>query len=194
MMHRLALYLGLVTLATAGAGCTAPPSPTTLLPPAAASSATSRTSGIPTTTPAPDPTVDLHSATAVAVAEVDATWTLNTHEDTGWYAGELRASAYMTPSYKAAIRSTPPLGSALGATWMTWAAHQVVTSVTTSVETDPGGPVDTGTAAYVQVAATVTPVGADGWVGSPQVWVTYLVLTRSTRSRPWQVSSTETTQ
>ena len=47
--------------------------------------------------PAPAPGVDLHSASAVAIAEVEATWTLNTMVDAGWYAGELAASAYMTP-------------------------------------------------------------------------------------------------
>ena len=66
--------------------------------------------------PSPAPGVDLHSATAVAIAEVEATWTVNTTVDAGWYAGELAASAYMTPSYAASIRHHPPTG-APGAMW-----------------------------------------------------------------------------
>ena len=35
--------------------------------------------------PSPAPGVDLHSATAVAIAEVEATWTVDTTVDAGWY-------------------------------------------------------------------------------------------------------------
>src|SRR5664280_3922737 len=56
--------------------------------------------------------------TAVALSEVEATWTVDTTVDAGWYAGELAASAYMTPSYAASIRHHPPTG-APGAMWAT---------------------------------------------------------------------------
>jgi hypothetical protein len=169
------------------------------------------------------PGVDLHSATAVAIAEVEATWTVNTTVDAGWYAGELAASAYMTPSYAALIRHHPPIG-APGAMWDVWAAHQATTTVSASVEADPGGPMDTAFTAYRKVVATVTPHGTvplnstgsvnsaasldggaapngavtrggtDLWVGQAEVWVTYLVVSRSSLAAPWQVAMTGTTQ
>jgi hypothetical protein len=95
----------------------------------------------------------------VAIAEVEATWTLNTTVDAGWYAGELAASAYMTSSYAASIRHHPPIG-APGAMWAVWAAHQVTTTVSASIETDPGGPIDSVSTAYRKVVASVTPHGA----------------------------------
>jgi hypothetical protein len=167
--------------------------------------------------PSPAPGVDLHSASAVAIAEVDATWTVNTTADAGWYAGELAASAYMTPSYADSIRHHPPIG-APGAMWEVWAAHQTTTTVASYIETDPGGPMDTTFTAYRKVVATVTPHGAasmdsgaapngavtrkgaatrggtDLWVGQAEVWVTYLVVSRSSLTAPWQVALTETTQ
>jgi hypothetical protein len=167
--------------------------------------------------PSPTPGVDLHSATAVAIAEVEATWTLNTTIDAGWYAGELVASAYMTPNYAASIRHHPPTG-APGAIWDVWAAHHVTTTVSASIEADSGGPIDTAFTAYRKVVATVTPHGGvsvdsaaspdggttpngtvarDGaapWVGQAEVWVTYLVVSRTSVGAPWQVVMTETTQ
>ena len=167
--------------------------------------------------PSPAPGVDLHSATAVAIAEVEATWTVNTTVDAGWYAGELAASAYMTPNYAASIRHHPPTG-APGAIWDVWAAHHVTTTVSASIEADPGGPIDTVSTAYRKVVATVTPHcavsvssaasldgdstpngamtrdGTDSWVGHAEVWVTYLVVSRSSLAAPWQVAMTETTQ
>jgi hypothetical protein len=143
--------------------------------------------------PSPAPDVDVHSATAVAIAEVEATWTLSTTVDAGWYAGEQAASAYMTRSYAASIRDHPPVGGS-GATWMVWAMHRATTSVAASIEADPGGPNDTAFTAYRKVAATVTPHGTDEWLGQPEVWVTYLVVSRSSLGAPWQVARTETTQ
>ncbi len=143
----------------------------------------------------PNPGVDLHSATAVALAEVEATWTLNTTTASGWYAGELAATAYMTRTYASSIRANPPVMSG-DATWSTWAAHQATTSVAATVEpiaaSDPGGPIDTATAAYAKIAATVTPTGADGWVGPSELWVTYVALARVNPGAIWQVTSTET--
>jgi hypothetical protein len=171
----------------------------------------------------PAPGVDLHSASAVAVADVEATWILNTMVDAGWYAGELAASAYMTPRYEASIRQNRRPGSP-GATWMAWAAHRVVTSVSAQVEADPGAPINTAFTAYRKVIATVTPQGtaaatdaaapshavtpADsvtpgetqtpnstvGWVGQSEIWVTYLVLSRTSLGAPWRVALSETTQ
>jgi hypothetical protein len=173
--------------------------------------------------------VNLHSASAVAIAEVQATWTVDTTADAGWYAGELAASAYMTSSYAASIRRHPPTG-APGAMWEVWAAHQATTTVSASIEADPGGPIDTAFTAYRKVVATVTPHGtvspnstvslnntasassaasldggaaphgavtrdgADLWVGQAEVWVTYLVVSRTSLAAPWQVKMTETTQ
>jgi hypothetical protein len=142
--------------------------------------------------PFSSPGVDLHSPTAVAIAEVRTTWTLKTTSDLGWYAGELAACAYMTPSYAASIRSHPPQG-APGSTWMIWAAHRATTSVTASAEADPGGPSDTALTAYLKITATVTPHGTAGWVGQPEIWVTYLVASRTSPGAPWEIAATETT-
>jgi hypothetical protein len=181
-----------------------------------------------TPAPGPAPGVDLHSPSAVAIAVVEATWTLNTMIDAGWYAGELAASAYMTPRYAASIRQNRRPESP-GATWMAWAAHRVVTSVSAHVEADPGGPMSTAFSAYRKVIATVTPRGTAaatdtatsndpatsneatpdepatpvetqatnstaGWVGQSEVWVTYLVLARTSLGAPWRVALSETTQ
>jgi hypothetical protein len=176
-----------------------------------------------TPAPGPAPGVDLHSASAVAIAVVEATWTLNTMIDAGWYTGELAANAYMTPRYAASIRQNRRPESS-GATWMAWAAHRVVTSVSAQLEADPGGPMSTAFTAYRKVIATVTPHGtaaatdtatsseavtpADpatpgetqtpnstvGWVGQSEIWVTYLVLSRTSLHAPWRVALSETTQ
>ena len=176
-----------------------------------------------TPAPGPAPGVDLHSASAVAIAVVEATWTINTLVDAGWYAGELAASAYMTPRYAASIRQNRRPGSP-GATWMAWAAHRVVTSVSAHAEADPGGPISTAFTAYRKVIATVTPHGTAttsdtaspshavtpahpvtpgetqtpnstvGWVGQSEIWVTYLVLSRTSLGAPWLVALSETTQ
>ena len=143
--------------------------------------------------PSPAPGVDLHSATAVADAEVTATWTVDTTVDTSWYAAELRATAYMTKSYATSIRQNPP-ASGPGATWTTWATHQAATVVAITTEDDPGGPTDTTTSAYRKVLATVTPHGTGGWTEPPEVWATFVVLIRSAQGAPWQVSTTETTR
>jgi hypothetical protein len=177
------------------------------------------------TTPAPSPApgVDLHSASGVAVAYVEATWTLNTTVDTGWYAGELAASAYITPRYAALIRENRGSESP-GATWLAWAAHRTVTSVSAQVEDDPGSPMSTALIGYRKVIATVTPHGtaigtetaassegvtpadsvisgepqspdsAFGWVGQSEIWITYLVLSRTSIGASWRVALSETTR
>jgi hypothetical protein len=176
-----------------------------------------------TPAPGPAPGVDFHSASAVAIAVVEATWTLNTMVDAGWYAGDLAASAYMTPRYAASIRENRGSESS-GATWMAWAAHRAVTSVSAQVEADPGGPMSTAFTAYRKVIATVIPhasatatdttassegvTPADrvisgatqtsdstfGWVGQSEIWITYLVLSRTSLGAPWRVALSETTQ
>jgi hypothetical protein len=150
--------------------------------------------------------------------------------ESGWYEGELAATAYMTPRYAASVRKDPPVGPP-GAIWSAWAAHRATTSVSASVEADPGGPRDTAVAAYRKVIATVVPHGTNAlgdpndigtidsatsnqavalgdpaptaaagapqsageWVGQPQVWVSYLVLSRRNRGAPWRVARSETT-
>jgi len=150
-------------------------------------------SPISTPIPSPAPGVDLHSATAVADAEVTATWTVDTTVDTSWYAAELRATAYMTKSYATSIRQNPP-ASGPGAMWLTWATHQATAAAAITTEDDPGGPIDTTTSAYRKVLATVTPHGTGGWTEPPEVWATFVVLIRSAQGAPWQVSTTETTR
>jgi hypothetical protein len=141
----------------------------------------------------------------------------------------------MTPNYAALIRHHPPIG-APGARWEVWAAHQVTTTVSESIEADPGGPIDTAFTAYRKAVATVIPHsavsvsstvslnktvslnntapvssaasldggavpkgavtrgGTDQWVGQAEVWVTYLLVSRTSLAAPWQVAMTETTQ
>jgi hypothetical protein len=203
----------LCTLAATGTACSAERTPLATRNDNRTSPITSTGTHPATSAPVlpPAPDVDLHSASAVAIAEVQATWTVNTTVDSGWYAGELAASAYMTPSYAALIRHHPPIG-APGAMWEVWAAHHVTTTVSASIEADPGGPIDTAFTAYRKVVATVTPRGAasldggatphgavtrngtDPWVGQAEVWVTYLVVSRTSLGAPWQVAMTETSQ
>jgi hypothetical protein len=217
--------IALCALTAGAAACTTsgqalPTSKMLRTTPATLGHATQRAS---TPAPGPAPGVDLHSASAVAIAVVEATWTLNTMIDAGWYAGELAASAYMTPRYAASIRQNRRPESS-GATWMAWAAHRVVTSVSAHVEADPGGPMSTAFTAYRKVIATVTPHGTAtatdaptpshavtpanpvtpsetqppnstfGWVGQSEICITYLVLSRTSLGAPWRVALSETTQ
>jgi hypothetical protein len=203
----------LCTLAATGTACSAALTPLATRNDNRTSPITSTGTHPATSAPVLPPArdVDLHSASAVAIAEVQATWTVNTTVDAGWYAGELAASAYMTPSYAALFRHHPPIG-APGAMWEVWAAHQATTTVASYIEADPGGPIDTAFTAYRKVVATVTPHGAasldggatpngavtrngtDPWVGQAEVWVTYLVVSRTSLGAPWQVAMTETSQ
>ena len=104
----------------------------------------------------------------------------------------------------------------LGPTWMAWAAHRVDDVGTApSVEADPGGPMTTAFTAYRKVwprsppmaavateqlhrAKAVTAAdpatgdtrdGTAGWVGQSEIWVTYLVVSRTSLGAPWQVAT-----
>ena len=120
-----------------------------------------------------------------------ALWTLDTTEDAGPFAAQVRASAYCTPDYATELRRSRP-GSPPDGTWTLWASHRVATTVAIAASPESGGPVDTPTAAYVDDVATVTPLGRDGWSGPAETWVEFVTLTRSSTSAGWLVSGLET--
>ena len=41
---------------------------------------------------------------------------------------------------------------------------------------------------------TQTPDSTFGWVGQSEIWITYLVLSRTSLGAPWRVALSETTQ
>lgn len=85
-----------------------------------------------------------------------------------------RAAAWMTPAMAARVQSFVAQ-SAPGADWLTWQSHQAHAVVTATLEGDAPPP-DTRTTALRPVTATVTPTGADGWVGAPATIRLFLTL------------------
>ena len=135
--------------------------------------------------------VDWSNPADVAAGMLRALWTLDTTEDAGPFAAQVRASAYCTPGYASELRRSRP-GSPPDGTWTLWASHQVATTVAIAASPESGGPVNTPTAAYVDDVATVTPLGRDGWSGPAETWVEFVTLTRSSTSAGWLVSGLET--
>jgi hypothetical protein len=127
---------------------------------------------------------------AVAVAMIKALWTVNAVKDKTPYAAELRATAYMTASYAAEIKGTPPQ-AAPGAQWQSWFDHHVVTTVRAVREYDSGAPVSTPSTAYLQYGVTVVPHGAHGWKGADNTYTQFVELARASSRASWLVAAVE---
>lgn len=146
----------------------------------------------PVAVPAPSSAVDLSDPTAVADAALTALWSFNTATDQSLHAAELRASSYFTPSYRALVERTPPQAPP-DATWDTWASHQAVTRVAVSAPEASSALVTSPDTALRQLSVTITPVGADGWTGTPQTWIEFVELVRAAGDR-WEIARIETAQ
>jgi hypothetical protein len=157
---------------------------------AASSTSTPGSSSTSTTAPAGFGNVDRASATAVAKAMLVTTFTSNTTKDETPQAAVARSEIWYTPAGAAAVRSGLATGP-VGAQWIEWTAHKVVTTVAVTVASDTDAPPDTATTAARQLTVTVTPHGASGWTSAPDYYICFVRLVRS-GSGPWQVSSLET--
>lgn len=124
---------------------------------------------------------------------IKALWTVNAVKDETPYAAELRATAYMTASYAAEVKDTPPQ-AAPGAQWQSWYDHHVVTTVRVVREYDSGAPVPTPSTAYLQYGVTVVPHGAHGWKGADSTYTEFVELARASSRASWLVAAVETSE
>jgi hypothetical protein len=97
----------------------------------------------------------------------------------------------MTPAYAAEIRGTPPV-AAPAAQWASWARRHAVTTVSLLAEHDSGAPLSSSTVDYLQYGVTITPHGAAGWAGTPNILTEFIVLTRKGSGAPWLISAINT--
>lgn len=198
--HVLAVLLTTMTLLLAGCGgrsSTRPPLsspawPTTAVAPTSPGLALSApayphlsATVLPALTmPAPSG-VDGRSADAVALAGVQALTQSDTAVDADPNDTTLRAIGWLTPAFAAQVRAFAPVGGP-GAVWLSWAAHRAYVTVVTSLGGDDR-PADTATTAVRQVVAVETPIGRDGWLGSPEIEVVFVSLGRV--NGQWRIAS-----
>jgi hypothetical protein len=116
-------------------------------------------------------------------------WATDTGTDQTPAGAAQRATAWLTPSYAAIATQLLPSGP--GADFLELASHHGHTTVTfISGDTIvPGLPTDTATTATRVRILTLTPTGADGWIGTPQNVVATLMLTRVDDANPWLVNN-----
>lgn len=97
--------------------------------------------------------------------------------DAGWCTG-----TYAQALREAASRSAP------GASWTEWARHRAYTTVSMVPSNEAGKPADTPTSAYRTYAVTLTPIGRDGWRGTPEFHVAYVELSRTAPNQDWRIN------
>jgi hypothetical protein len=119
-----------------------------------------------------------------------ATFTSNTRKDKSPQAAVKRSAIWYTPSDGTAVRAELATGP-VGAQWIEWTAHKVVTAVTVIAVGDTGAPPDTATTAARQLIVKVTPHGQRGWNSMPDYYICFVRLVRSTPG-PWDVSNLQT--
>lgn len=146
----------------------------------------------PVTTPTRPPrgavggqAVDLRSPDSVGKGFVALAWTSDTVVDRTPADAARRAAKLATPTLAQQLRAAVS-AAAPGAQWQTWTAHHAYTRVQLLPNHDNGQPADTTTTAVRSWQVQVTPVGDNGWTGSPQTLVVYLALTKS--AGQWAVS------
>ncbi|WP_433463973.1 hypothetical protein [Spirillospora sp. CA-128828] len=145
--------------------------------------------------PAPPPTpglgdVDQTDPTAVSKAAVTIMWSYDARTDarTGQRSAYLRASGYLTPTYRAHVATSMP-ATPLPAELL--AHHARSRTVLAPAPHDDAEP-DTVQAASRTWRVTVTPIGRDGWCGRPVTVHVYVALIRPGPLRPWRISHTTT--
>lgn len=145
-----------------------------------------------TTSPSPFGTANRLDATGAAEAMLEANFTSNTTIDTTPFDATRRALAWYAPAAAAKVLAEAPTGP-VGAEWITWTDHKVVTHATVQVNTDPGAPPDTATTADRQFNVLVAPHGADGWSAPTDQYQCFVTLGRADASSPWQVTDLQAT-
>ncbi|WP_017972372.1 hypothetical protein [Actinopolyspora halophila] len=148
-------------------------------PPATTSSPTSRSAPV-------DPsvaTVDRSNPTAVSDTVLTIAHSIDTrrHDDTA--DALLQARPLLTADYAANV-ATAARGHS-SAQWRTWRAHQAHTRVQLSPSPEDT-PADTEQTAHRAWQVTRTPLGDDGWTGTPTELIALVTLTATTDG--WAVS------
>jgi hypothetical protein len=117
-------------------------------------------------------------------------WASNTATDTRSTDAARRAVEWFPPKY-AAIATTPLANGGGGADWIELTDHQGHMTVTIESGDDvvPDRPTDTTTTATRVRIVTLTPTGADGWIGANQHLIATLELTRADDTHPWLVNN-----
>lgn len=139
----------------------------------------------PAPDPPPDPEVSqVNSADpdAVSRAAVDCYYRLDTIRDDGYADGLRHALPLLSPSYAAAVRTSPT--PAPDADWTEWSQHHAHTDV--ALEPSPEDhPPDSSRTAYRAWIVTATPTGTDGWLGPPHQALALVTL--SATPQGWRV-------
>ena len=187
---RLAPLLCVIGVLTGcGLGQPAPGSPPGSSGWAAQPYPSSRPTGSPAgVLPLPDPSVDA-SPDTTALAGVRALRSIDTTVDSSPHAAALRARAWLTPAFAAAVAQYPPV-AAPGAQWTQWTLHRAYATVTTTLLTDDR-PVDRADYATRQVVAAVQVLGRDGWSAPSESVVVFVSLQRI--DGHWRIAGTQTT-
>ncbi|MEU8133622.1 hypothetical protein [Streptodolium elevatio] len=148
---------------------------------------------LPVRSPAPAPPgvpaageVNRADAVATARAAVVTMWASDTTTDAGEREASLRAAPYLTPEFAAQLRRDPPVAGP-GAEWREWAAHRAYVSVTVELADEMGRPPDTTNTSVHTLQVTATPVGRDGWKGTPLTQTVMISLSRADGA-PWAVT------
>lgn len=146
----------------------------------------------PSVTAAPPvPTaVDFRDPVAVSHAAVVTLWTVDTTKDAGPIAGDKRAAPYLSQALNNEVQMAPTTGK-LPSDWYELASHQGKTVVVAVPADEAGKPADTPTEAWHAWAVTVSPIGADGWLGVPQEFTVFVALSRTMVDQPWLVTDYE---
>jgi hypothetical protein len=123
------------------------------------------------------PGVDYTDPATVCVRFADAVYRHDTRTDTDAQAAYRRAAAYVTAELATVIAAQPP---GRDPQWAHWSAHRAATAPTVIATTPTGDtqPTDTPTQTYRSAEVTVTPVGVDGWHGTPQTHLVFCTLRR----------------
>jgi hypothetical protein len=160
------------------------------LPPPAAAPPSTSTTPAPPPSPAPPPvtpppigSADGSDPSSVSRVVIECMYEIDTTRDSGFAAGLRRAADLLTPEYAASVSSAPTPSP--DARWREYTAHQAYTEVSLT-DTAEDHPVDTATTAHREWLVSYTPVGRDGWRGTPVQSLALVTLTHAAGG--WVVS------
>lgn len=132
-------------------------------------------------------------ATTAAQRFAQASWQMDTADDTSPVQAQRRAAVFATPTLADALTSGGPLGGG-GAAWAELRTHAGWTTAEATAVAAPDNP-DTATVAAREVTVTVTAHGDNGWSSTTSYGQQVLFLTLSPASGGgWLVTDTTSTQ
>lgn len=125
------------------------------------------------------PATEVATADQAAIAGTEALESFDTTLDASPRDTAARAAhtGLLTPGFAAAVEAFRRYGSP-GAQWIDWAAHRAYVRAEARLGGDDHPP-DRPTSAHRQVVVTLTPLGRDGWTGTPITKVVAVTLART---------------